>query len=115
MLTHDFAEVYKKYCACRPRVFSGIPSYIFSKNGLIINTNFQRKALTKDDFDHIEIIRVHPGRISFCKIRFYKHKKIVARLRYESPYPKELDFLLDNIKLVHDHVSIADRRGYFHL
>ena len=72
----DFANLYKQYCSCRPRLFSEIPKYILNQFGLNINGNLKRITLNKKDFNAIKIRRINLGKYGKkCRIQFYQNEK----------------------------------------
>lgn len=110
LLNTAFARIYKSYCTRSARLFSGIPSYIFSPHGLAINTNFTQKILKKNDFDRVQISRFNAGSAwGKCTVHFYQDQKIVARLHYAQTHPEEVDFLLQHLALVREHVPITEK------
>lgn len=105
-LNDYYANLYQDYCHSIPRVFSGIPPYLFSQEGLIINGNLHQKILTKSDFDQIHILRIRHGIRGTVVLTFYQGEKRVARLAYNILDHPAVHFLLKHISLVHPTVTI---------
>ncbi len=108
-LNDFFADLYQQYCACKPRLFSGIPTYIFSQHGLVLNANFKQTVLQASDFNRIHKV-THAYWPNACSVRFYQDQTVVATLRYLHYYTlqaREVDFLLAHIALIHPSVTIS--------
>ncbi len=108
-LNDFFANLYQKYCAYRPRLFSGIPAYIFSQHGLVMNASFRQTVLQANDFNRIHTV-TRAYWPNACTVRFYQDQTIVATLRYlhyYTPQAREVEFLLAHIALIHPSVTIT--------
>lgn len=106
-LHEPFVTLYQDYCRLVPRLYPGIPSYLFTQDGLVIPGNFRDKLLTKQDFDQLRISKVRKGRgIRLVLATLYQGNKRVARLEYHGHEHPTVDFLLQHISLVHPTVTI---------
>ena len=110
-LNSNFSNLYQAYCNCRLRFFSEVPRYIISQNGLIIINNVELRTLKKNEYNRLVVKRTVFGRLGQkCIVKIYQNEKKITSLIYEKHYPEEVDFLINNIRTINNHISINSNK-----
>ena len=109
-LNSEYIALYKNYTTSVDRPFPNIPEFIISQKGLVIIKNFKCIILTEQNLSRISIKRIRLGvRMRKCIVKFYDHDDLLTTtIVYYSLHPKKVEFLKNNIHLVHEYVIIED-------
>lgn len=97
-LNEEYLQRYREYVNSIERAFTGIPPYLFTKRGIIIQYNFSQYIYPPDTIDKLKIVIVHRGGLARNHIIFFQNNKKKGTLTFLGFQKKRLEFIKSNVE-----------------
>lgn len=107
-LNNIFTSHFQRYTQFIYRFFSTVPLYLISQKGLFIFRNFKTELLPPNSIKFVKIMNVNMGRFKRCYVDLYQKDGSKSRITYYTTYPRDAEFLHDNIYLINDNVQVEN-------
>lgn len=107
-LNEEYLQCYYDYVHSIERAFTGIPPYLFTQNGLIIQNNFSQEIYPANSIDRLTIKIVSRGNLPRNHIIFYQNSKKKSSLTFIGFQTKRLEHIKKNVKKDNPFVIIEE-------
>lgn len=107
-LNEEYLKCYYDYVHCIKRFFTGIPPYLFTQKGLIIQNNLSQEIYPSNSIDRLKIKIVSRGHLPRNQIIIYQNNKKKTSLIFIGFETKRLEHIKTNVKKENPFVIIEE-------
>lgn len=107
-LNEEYLQLYREYVYSIDRAFAGIPPYLFTQRGMIVQSNFSHVLYPPNSIDKLTITIVSRGTMPRNTIKIYQNNKVKSSLTFIGFQTRRLAFLKTNVKRENPQVMIEE-------